>query len=148
MSDPPDSSTARISTLAAELRATIGKLSRRLRDQTHFNDLTWTQISVLYRLEQEGPATVTHLARAAGMRPQSMGANIAALEAAGFVTGRPDPSDGRQTILSITPACEDWIRAGRAARQDWLHNAIQGQLDAAEQEQLYRAIALLNRLGD
>jgi hypothetical protein len=73
MSDPPDSSTARISTLAAELRATIGKLSRRLRDQTHFNDLTWTQISVLYRLEQEGPATVTHLARAAGMRPHSMG---------------------------------------------------------------------------
>jgi DNA-binding MarR family transcriptional regulator len=82
------------------------------------------------------------------MRPQSMGANIAALEAAGFVTGRPDPGDGRQTMLSITPACEDWIRAGRAARQDWLHNAIQSQLDAAEQAQLLQAVALLKRLGD
>jgi DNA-binding MarR family transcriptional regulator len=148
MSDPPDIATARVSTLAAELRSTIGKLSRRLRDQTHFNDLTWTQISALYRLEQDGPATVTHLARAAGMRPQSMGANIAALEAAGFVTGRPDPDDGRQTMLSITPACEEWIRAGRAARQDWLHNAIHTQLDPDEQAQLHRAIALLNRLGD
>jgi DNA-binding MarR family transcriptional regulator len=148
MSNPPETAAARISTLAAELRATIGKLSRRLRDQTNFNDLTWTQISVLYRLEQEGPATVTHLARAAGMRPQSMGANISALEAAGFVVGRPDPGDGRQTILSITPACEEWIRAGRAARQDWLHNTIQSRLDTAEQEQLDRAIALLKRLGD
>jgi DNA-binding MarR family transcriptional regulator len=82
------------------------------------------------------------------MRPQSMGANIAALEAAGFVTGRPDPDDGRQTMLSITPACEEWIRAGRAARQDWLHNAIHTQLDPDEQAQLHRAIALLNRLGD
>ena len=103
---------------------------------------------MLYRLEQEGPATVTHLARAAGMRPQSMGANVAALEAAGLVIGQPDPDDRRQTILSITPACEEWISAGRAARQDWLHNTIQTQLDPAEQAQLGQAIALLKRLGD
>jgi DNA-binding MarR family transcriptional regulator len=82
------------------------------------------------------------------MRPQSMGANIAALEAAGFVTGRPDPADGRQTILSITPACEEWIKAGRAARQDWLHDTIRSQLNPAEQAQLHRAIRLLKRLGD
>lgn len=148
MNEPPDSSIPPISALAAELRATIGKLSRRLRDQTNFDDLTWTQVSALYRLEQDGPATVTHLARSAGMRPQSMGANIAALEAAGFVTGRPDPADGRQTILSITPACEEWIRAGRAARQDWLHNAIRNQLDPAERAELFQAIALLKRLGE
>ncbi len=42
-----------------------------------------------------------------------MGANIAALEA-GLVTGRANPDDGRETILSLTPAREDWIRAGRA----------------------------------
>jgi DNA-binding MarR family transcriptional regulator len=36
------------------------------------------------------------------MRPQSMGSAVALLEAAGFVSGAPDPSDGRQTILSLT----------------------------------------------
>jgi DNA-binding MarR family transcriptional regulator len=39
------------------------------------------------------------------MRPQSMGANIAALEA-GLVTGRANPDDGRETILTLTPARE------------------------------------------
>src|ERR1700734_2000509 len=104
MSDLPDLTTVRVATLAAELRAAIGKLSRRLREQAHLNDLTWSQISVLYRLERDGPATVTTLARAEGMRQQSMGANISALEVAGLVIGRPDPDDGRQTILSLTLA--------------------------------------------
>jgi DNA-binding MarR family transcriptional regulator len=61
----------------------------------------------------EQPNAITHQARIAGTRPQSMGANIAALEA-GLVTGRANPDDGRETILSLTPAREDWIRAGRA----------------------------------
>ncbi len=146
MSALPDLATARSSALAAELRGAIGKLSRRLREQAQLNDLTWTQISVLYRLELEGPATVTTLARAEGMRPQSMGANISALEAVGLVSGRPDPADGRQTILSLTPACVEWISANRAARQDWLHNIIQNRLAPAEQDELSRAIDLLRRL--
>ena len=45
-----------------------------------------------------------------------MGATVAALEAAGLVKGSPDPNDGRQTILSLTPACAARFRTGRAAR--------------------------------
>ncbi len=82
------------------------------------------------------------------MRPQSMGANVSALEAAGLVSGAPDPNDGRQTILSLTPASIDWIKEGRAARQDWLFRAIQAKLAPEEQEDVARAIALLKRLAD
>src|SRR6202162_2824390 len=101
---PEDPDTARAAALAGELRVLIGKLKRGLRDQARLGDRTWSQVSVLSRLERECPATVTALARAEGVRPQSMGATISALEAAGFVSGAPDPADGRQTILSLTTA--------------------------------------------
>ena len=134
--------------LAGELRILIGKLRRRLREQTHLGDLTWSQVSVLGHLDREGPATVTTLARAEGVRPQSMGATVAALEAAGLVSGAPDPADGRQTILSLTPACEEWLKASRAAREDWLSRSIQARFSPKEQRELAAAVELLKRLAD
>jgi DNA-binding MarR family transcriptional regulator len=77
-----------------------------------------------------------------------MGATIAVLEAAGLVTGSPDPKDGRQTILSLTPACRELFRSGRAARHDWLFRAIQARLTPQQQEQLAAAMSLLDRLVD
>jgi DNA-binding MarR family transcriptional regulator len=75
-----------------------------------------------------------------------MGATVAALQAAGLVSGAPDPADGRQTLLSLTPACRKWIRQNRAAKQDWLLRAIDAELNAREQQELARALALLNRV--
>jgi DNA-binding MarR family transcriptional regulator len=132
--------------LAGELHTLVGQLKRRLREQASMGDLPRSQVSVLRRLDKEGPATVTALARAEGMRSQSMGVTIAALQEAGLVTGEPDPADGRQTILSLTPSCQQWIRDGRAARQDWLYRAIGEQLSADEQQQVMTAVHLLNRL--
>ena len=80
------------------------------------------------------------------MRPQSMGAVIAALETAGLVAGAPDPADGRQTLLSLTAHFHDWIAQGRAARQDWLSQTIDNRLSPEEQDQLAAAMSLLQRL--
>ena len=128
----------------------LGRLSRRLREQASAGagDLTWSQTAVLRRIEREGPATVATLARAEGVRPQSMGATVAALEAAGFVGGEPDPTDGRQTLWSLTTACREWITAGRAVREDWLFRAIRSQLAPAEQETLATAVELLKRIAE
>ncbi len=119
---------ARASALAAELHARSGKLKRRLRALASAGDLTPSQTAVLMHLDRDGPTTVTALARSEGVRSQSMGPTIAVLEAAGMVSGSPDPADGRQTILSLTPACRELIRSGRAARHDWLFRAIQTEL--------------------
>lgn len=143
-----DPDKARASALAAELRAVVRKLKRCFREQGNAGDLTPSQISVLHRLETDGPATLSALARAEGIRPQSMGATIAPLEAAGLVMGEPDPNDGRQTILSLTEACRDWMRQGRAARQDWLHRTIEARLTPDEQERLAVAVELIKRLVD
>ncbi|HEY3949073.1 MarR family winged helix-turn-helix transcriptional regulator [Phenylobacterium sp.] len=141
---PSASSTA--PGLAQDLRAFSGKLRRRLRAQADAGDLTPSQTAALLRLESDGPATTSALARAEGMRPQSMGAVVSALAAGGLVTGTPDPADGRQTLLSLTDACREWLSLGRAARQDWLSRIIEDQLSPQEQAQLAAAMPLLRRL--
>jgi DNA-binding MarR family transcriptional regulator len=138
----------RVSALAQDLRALLGKLKRRLRDQAHVGDLTPSQVSVLLRLETDGAATASTLARAEGMRPQSMAPVIAVLEGAGLVSGVPDPADGRQTLLSLTDACRKWVNEGRAARQDWLTRTLQARLSPQEQDELAKAVELLKRLVD
>jgi len=147
MNAPPDEPcSAQAATLAAELRGLVGKLKRRLREEAGIGDLTPSQVSVLLRLEKDGEATASSLARAEGMRPQSMAPVIAALESAGLVSGAPDPTDGRQTLLSLTDSCAQWVQEGRAARQDWLSRRLQAQLSADEMEVVAKAAELLNRL--
>jgi DNA-binding MarR family transcriptional regulator len=135
-------------TLAAEIRTVSRKLKLRLREHGGSNDLTPSQASVLLRLEKDGSATVSSLARAEGMRPQSMSAIVAPLQECGLVSGEPDPSDGRQTLMSLTPKCLQWIQEMRAAKQDWLTTTICQKLSVAEQEDLQAALELLTRLTE
>jgi DNA-binding MarR family transcriptional regulator len=137
-----------VHSMAEDLRVLAGKLRRRLREESHVGDFTPSQVQVLGLLEREGPATVTALARAHGMRPQSMGETLSVLKAAGLVSSAPDPNDGRQTVLSLTPAFRKKIKASRAAREDWLFRTIQTRFSAAEQQQLAVGVELLKRLID
>jgi DNA-binding MarR family transcriptional regulator len=140
MTDP---STA---ALAEALRGFIGNLKRRMRAQSHAGELSWSQLSMLSRLERDGPSTVTAVARAEGVRPQSMGATIREFEALNYVTGTPDPNDGRQTLWSVTPIARDLVIAARAARQDWLHSTLEKNFSQTERDELGRAVKLLERI--
>ena len=134
------------SVLAAEIRAVARKLKMRLREHGGRNDLTPSQVSVVLRLEKDGPATVSSLARVEGMRPQSMSAVVMPLQETGLVRGVADPSDGRQTLMSLTPKCLKMLQEGRAARQDRLTAIISQKLSTQEQKQLQAALKLLTRL--
>jgi DNA-binding MarR family transcriptional regulator len=146
MSDRPSQPQAdRVAALASDLRTLVGKLRRKLREQAGREEFSSSQVSVLLRLEKHGPATLSHLARAESMRPQSMSAVIAPLDAAGLVSGAPDPADGRKTLLSLTPKCQKLIHERRAAKQDWLTKMILAKLSTQEQELLAAALPLLAR---
>jgi DNA-binding MarR family transcriptional regulator len=132
--------------LAQDLRAVFRALRRRFREQAPFGEFTPSQNAVLNRLEQHGATTASALARAEGMRPQSMGPIIAALEGAGLIQGAPDPADGRQTLLSLTDSYREGLRARREARQDWLERTLAARLSAEEQALLAQATALLWRI--
>jgi DNA-binding MarR family transcriptional regulator len=133
-------------TLAVEIRAVYRTLKLRVREHGGGKDLTPSQVSVLVRLEKNGAATVSSLARAEGMRPQSMSEIVAPLQEAGLISGSADPHDGRQTLMSLTPKCLKWIKDGRAASQDWLTETISRKLSVLEQQKLREALKLMQRL--
>jgi DNA-binding MarR family transcriptional regulator len=133
--------------LAGELRVVLGQLVRKLREQADGTDLTRSQSSVLARLERDGPATATMLARAEGIRPQSMAKIVTALAEAGLVGGSPDPKDGRKTFLSLTESAHEQFRTGRLAKEDWLTQAIALNLSVDEIKQLSLTTELLKRLS-
>ena len=135
-------------TLATDLRVTLGRLVRRLREEALLGELTWPQVLVLGRLDRDGPMTLTVLAKAEGVRSQSMGETVGAMRAAGLIVGTPDPSDGRQTVLSLTDAARQLILASRASREDWLFDRLSQRLTADEIRHLSDAVALLQRLID
>ena len=138
----------RLTALAGELRVAISILIRRVREQTQAGDLTSAQRSIIIRLERDGPGTVSMLAKAEGVRHQSMRVTVASLETKGLVSGAPDPADGRQTIFSLTPACLKAVKTGRAVKEDWLFRALQAQLTPRERNELAEAIKLLRRLAE
>ena len=133
---------------AHELRGLIGKLKRQLREKVGIERLTLSQIAVLIQLEREGTATVSELARAENVKPQSMGTTVADLQALGLIDGSTDPRDGRRILLSLTRLAREKLRTIRAAREDWLFHAIRERFNASEQDALARGVALLKRLAE
>src|SRR5947209_9152708 len=90
-----------VSTVASDLRVVLGQLMRRLRAEHRFSI---TQGAVLGRLDREGPQSVSDLAVAERVRPQSMAQTVNDLEADGLVQRRPDPGDRRRALVSLTAA--------------------------------------------
>ncbi|MCH6468786.1 MarR family winged helix-turn-helix transcriptional regulator [Sinomonas terrae] len=143
--DAPPTSAASAQ-VAAELRGVLGRLNRRLRQQADVGDLTRSQLNLISRIERDGPATVSDLARAEGVRPQSMGATVAALEEAGYLRRDPDPGDRRKTAISLSDSAREQIAASRLVRQDWLQRALNRELTREELEQVRQTIGLLARI--
>jgi DNA-binding MarR family transcriptional regulator len=141
---PPEYSGAAYG-LASELRVVLGRLVRRLRSA---HALGLTQSAVLGRLDREGAQPTGVLARHEGVRPQSMSQTVAELEAAGFVRRRPDTTDGRRSLVSLTEAGREALLKDRAQREGYLAELIDGRLSPEECELLDRAVELLRRISD
>ena len=129
---------------ASELRVVLGQLVRRLRAEHRFPLLHG---AVLGRLDREGPRSVSDLAAAERVRPQSMAQTVAELEAEGLVRRRPDPDDRRRALVEMTAAGRSALEADRAHRVGWLVTAIEG-LAPAEQDVVRRATPVLRRLAE
>ena len=89
---------------------------------------------------------MSDLARAEGVRPQSMGATVAALEEAGLVRREPDPADRRKSSISLSEVAREQIAAKRLVRQDWLQRALSRELSPGELERVSEALVLLSRI--
>jgi len=132
-----------------EFSMALGLLVRRMRAGTppELQEFSWTQQAVLRRLEKNGPATSADLARAEGVRPQSMGTALGLLEKMGLVERKPHPTDGRQINMKLTARGITLRRNTKKATNAWLSRVI-AELDRQEQITLFRAGELFKRMAE
>ena len=129
---------------ASELRVVLGQLMRRLRAEHRF---PIHHGAVLGRIDREGPVSVSALALADKVRPQSMAQTVGELEADGLVKRRPDPDDGRRALVELTSSGRRMLEDDRSRRVGWLVSAIE-ELPKRDQEVLSRATAIIGRLAE
>lgn len=130
--------------VATDLRTAMGKLTRRVK---HEDRIPLGQVAVLGALDRDGAMTTSDLAVDQRVRPQSMARAVGLLVEQGLVTRREHPSDGRKTLVELSPAGRAALEAERGRRAGWLAQAIEAELSGEEREVLARSAALMERLA-
>ena len=134
--------------VALDLRLALARIVRRLRQAHEPGELPLSEISVLSRLDRDGPATPGALANGERVRPQAMGTTLAALEQRGLVARMPDPDDGRRVSMSATEAGRRLLLDRRSATTRRMTKALAEGFTPEERRRLAAVIPLLDRLAD
>jgi DNA-binding MarR family transcriptional regulator len=135
--------------LAASLRISIARLTRRLRAERAKGlepDLSDTQLAALATLERRGTMTPGELAEHEKVQPPSMTRVVAVLEERGLVTRTPHLTDRRQVVLSVTPHGQEVVRQSRLLREAWLARRLR-ELSPQERATLRAAAPILEKLS-
>ena len=125
----------------------MGRIVRRLRQEWEAGDLTAAELSMLARLEQDGPCGPAALAEAEQVTPPVVCTTVAGLERQGLVQRDPDPGDGRRVILSVTPAGQAELTARRSVLSQRVAAALADGFSPGERQQLIDVVPLLQRLA-
>jgi DNA-binding MarR family transcriptional regulator len=130
-----------------DLTQAIGLLVRRVRAAAASHELSLSEAAVMKRLATDGPVTTADLARAESVRPQSMGATVAALEQMGMVERKAHPTDGRQVNIALTAKGEAVRKSTREAKRTWLVQVV-AELGEEDRETLFKAGTIIKRLAE
>jgi len=136
---------------AQELRVAIGRVARRMRQIYATHDgtgPTFTEVAVLVHLAREGPTSPTELAGRERVTTQAVAAVIRELERRKLVRRTPHSSDGRRTVITITPAGTAVIGDRELAVMSGLVRVLEDSFNATERRRLEGVTPLLNKLAD
>lgn len=121
------------------------RISRRVRFESA-GDIAPHQFSVLCRLEG-GARTPRALAEIERVSAPSMTRTVNGLADLGLVARDPDPDDGRQVLVTLTPAGSAVLVATRSARDAWMIDRIE-RLTDDELTTLAAAAGILHKVAD
>jgi DNA-binding MarR family transcriptional regulator len=130
--------------LATELRLVVGRLQRRLRQQS-IGELTPSQLSALTSVEKHGPVLLGELARIEAVAPPTLTKIVGRLEELALVARQPNPADARSSHLTITASGTARLAQVRRERTAWLHERL-AALTAEDRKALVAAVPVLARL--
>lgn len=138
--------SAELERLASDLRVAVFLLTRRLRLESHLDDVTDSQLTVLLHLNRIGPQTPGQLAEFERVSGPSMNRTINALADAGWVCRVDDPADGRRVIVELTAAGAELARTTSKRRNAWLKEQLQSQ-GPEDRAALARAAGLISEMA-
>ena len=134
--------------LAAALRLSVARLSRRLRSERDpDNELSVGQLSVLGVLAREGELSIGELASHERVQPPSVTRTVNCLEDAGYVVRGPHATDGRQVVIALSEKGSTTLAADRRRRDAWLAQRLR-ELTPEERSVLRKAAPILERLAN
>ena len=136
-----------VAALAAQLRPSLLRFTRLVRNQRVDTSVTLTHLSAMATLVQHGPMSAGELATCEKVQPPSMTKVLATLEERGLVSREPHPDDKRQAIIAITEAGEALLIEERRSRDRWLSLRL-ATLTAEERDVLHRVVPILDKLAD
>src|SRR3954466_7993020 len=131
----------RLTSSVAQLVRTGRHVSARAATQL-YGELPSYGWAMLVPLERDGDQRCSALAAQVGVDVSVASRQLAVLEKLGYVERRPDPQDGRASLLRLTPAGAQGPPAPPAVRSDWALAALAGW-DEAEARQLTGLLARL-----
>lgn len=132
--------------LAAVLRVSVSRLTRRLRAQRPDSSLSLGQGAVLFALAQHGQMTPGALADHEKVQPPSMTRIITGLEERGLVHKTPHPQDRRQLLVDLTEEGQALVQLDQRRREAWLTKRL-AELTPQEKETLRSATEILDRIS-
>ena len=106
-------------------------------------ELDRSAYGILCRLVDDGPLRLGILAQAFGLDPSTITRQVQALEHAGLVERRPDPSDRRASLLEVTDHGRQVLVTTREHRRRWLQAAL-GDWDSHDHEEFGRLLEKFN----
>jgi DNA-binding MarR family transcriptional regulator len=109
-----------------------------------YGDLPSFGWALLVPLEQDGEQRCSALAGEVGVDVSVASRQVSALEHAGYVQRRPDPVDGRASLISLSDAGAAALAHTRDVRSQWATEALS---DWTEDE-ARQFTALLEKLAD
>lgn len=127
--------------LADRLRVAVGRLARRLRQQS-IGGLTPSQTSVLATLDRHGEMTMGRLAAHEAISAPSATGIVGRLLEKGLVERTPDSTDLRSTLVGITTEGTAALIQRRHERTAYLATRIE-VLSAEDREVLAAAVEIL-----
>ncbi|WP_262505184.1 MFS transporter [Streptomyces sp. TRM68367] len=132
--------------VAAALRLTVGRITRRLRQAHAVGDVSLSGVSVLARLSG-GPDSPGALAELERVGPQVMASTLAGLQQRGLVSRTTEAADARQALVTITDAGRAVLDKRRSESVHRLTRALD-EFTPQERRVLLDALPLLDRLAE
>lgn len=130
--------------LVARLRLAVGRLARRLRQETG-GEISASQLSALASVDRLGPLTLGELAAVERVRPPTTTRVVANLEELGLVVRRPDPRDRRVARVETSEAGRRFLERSRLQKDAFLAERM-AALSRDELRAVAPAVEVLERL--